>query len=172
MPSPATCISRPVCVIQDEAMDVAGDAEGEGEALHRSNSAPELRVLLDPAVATAYNPAMQVLQHQSSSALPSVSSTSGALVPYRNAQVCLVSSGRAAPRMRLLCAPFLCRGCFSEGRRTLYYHDLRMTTLQEVLRDGVYREMHRQLQEHQRRLEPSCVIEELPEDGDDDMMQE
>ena len=45
----------------------------------------------------------------------------------------------------------------------------RDATHQEVLRNGIYREMHRFALEHQRRAEPSCIIEELP---DDDMMQE
>lgn len=49
---------------------------------------------------------------------------------------------------------------------------------QEVLRDGIYHEMHRTALQHQRHagLEPSCIIEELAE-GDTtedgcDMMQE
>lgn len=84
----------------DESMDVAsidgGDVgmraapteEGAGEALHRTASAPELRMLLDPATAAAYNPMTHVLQPQHSGVIPSISSNAGALVPYKHAQVC------------------------------------------------------------------------------------
>lgn len=45
--------------------------------------------------------------------------------------------------------------------------------VQDVLREGIYREMHRTAVEHHRRLRaqaagPSCIIEELDDEGIDD----
>lgn len=101
MPSPIHPFGgNPITPPVDECMDVAsidgGDVgmrateEGAGEALHRTASAPELRMLLDPATAAVYNPVTHVLQPQYSGVVPSISSNTSALVPFRNAQVCVV----------------------------------------------------------------------------------